>query len=87
MYKIVAALAALALLAVPTVAGDHADDESALGTGEIPDVTAGFYIAVDEEAGTAGLYEESNEHAGLQTEETVDENDELVPADTEILAL
>lgn len=86
MYKLVAALAALALLAVPTVAGDHADDESDLSTGEIPDVSGGFYVTIDEEAGTVGLWEETNEHAGLQTEATFDGLDE-VPADTDLLAL
>lgn len=55
MYKLAAIAVALTLFAVPAALAEHGEDESDLGTGEIPEMTAGLYIAVDEEAGTPGL--------------------------------
>lgn len=84
MYKLAAIAVALALFAVPAALADHAEDESDVATGEIPEVTAGLYITIDEEAGTVGLWEESNDHAGLQTEVTFTEDEEEVLADSQL---
>lgn len=78
MYKIAAIAVALALFAVPAAIADHAEDESLAGTGAVTG-ELGIYIGSD------GLWEETNEHAGLQTEVTIDEDEEEVPADDKLL--
>lgn len=65
-------MVAVSFMAVPTALADH--DESLVGAG-------GLYVAED---GT--VWEESNDHDGLQTEDEFDDEGNLVlPADTQIL--
>ncbi len=74
MYKLAAIAVALALFAVPAALADH-PDEALVGA-------AGIYVAEDGE-----LFEETNEHDGLQTEDDVDDEtgEVLLEADEKLL--
>lgn len=73
---------AIGLVATLLLAGSAA----ALDPITVPGSAAGasdYYLVVDEVAGTASVWEETNGLAGLQTEET-EVDGRIVPADTQV---